>query len=385
MKPEMPIPYVSPEEFAILPWGWTPSGNGVLEGIHRCGFNLAGFVQPGDLDAVAAAGLKGIVSTTSTHVSDEMAALDGAEIDRRVQELVGQVRGHAGLYGYYLRDEPGAAAYPGLARWARAFQAADPDARAYINLFPNYATPAQLNAGTYAEYVQSFLEQVQPAFLSYDHYALMEDGSLRSLYFPNLEAIRSAAQRAGLPFWNIILANAHFTYAEPSPAGLRFQVYTSLAYGARGISYFTYFTPDVGNFRLAPVDELGFATPTWDMVRSVNLQIHRLAPTYLGLTHRNVFHTSDLPEGALGLESSLFLDDIQGGPFVVGEFQDGGGREYIMVVNKDLRHSVPVEVRFKRAGKLLRTSSSSGATTPLGPEDGWLAPGQGVLLSLDPG
>lgn len=49
------------------------------------------------------------------------------------------------------------------------------------------------------------------------------------------------------------------------------------------------------------------------MVRSVNLQVHRLAPTYLKLTHQHVFHTSNLPEGAAGLETSLFLEDIHGG------------------------------------------------------------------------
>ena len=91
---------------------------------------------------------------------------------------------------------------------------------------------------TYEEYVEAFLTNVHPPFLSYDHYALLESGSLRRGYFENLETIRAAALRHGISFWNIVLANAHFNYAEPTLAGLRFQVYTTLAYGARGIKLF---------------------------------------------------------------------------------------------------------------------------------------------------
>jgi len=377
-------PFLSPEEFAILPWGWTSATAETLDGIRRCGFNLAGFVQAEDLDLVAATGLKAIVYDANTHVTDEAAVFKQPEIIRRVQALTDRVQHHPALFAYYLRDEPGASIYPGLARWAEAYRAIDPTGRVYINLFPNYALPRQMNVATYSEYIRSFLEQVAPPFLSYDHYALMEDGSLRSLYFLNLEAIRSAAIEAGLPFWNIILSNAHFEYAEPTPAGLRFQVYTSLAYGVRGISFYTYFTPDVGNFRLAPIDAMGFTTPTWEMVRQVNLQIHRLGRTYLRLNSRHVFHTPDIPPGASNLESSLLLDDIHGGSFVVGEFEATDGRPHILVVNKDLGHSAPVVFRFRQKGRILRTSSSTGVTTPLGSEDSWLAPGQGVLLALDP-
>ena len=73
-----------------------------------------------------------------------------------------------------------------------------------------------------------------------------------------------SALRHALPFWNIVLSNAHFNYAEPTPAGFRFQAYTTLAYGARGISYFTYFAPPAGDYRLAAIDQFGNKTATWD-------------------------------------------------------------------------------------------------------------------------
>ena len=66
------------------------------------------------------------------------------------------------------------------------------------------------------------------------------------------------------------------------------------------------------------------------------------------------------------------------------DLEDGQGRAHILVVNKDLRRSAPVVATFKQKGRMLRTSSSSGNTAPVGSEDSWLAPGQGVLLALEP-
>ena len=36
---------------------------------------------------------------------------------------------------------------------------------------------------------------------------------------------------------------------------------------------------EVGNYRMAPVDQFGNATQTWDHLQNVNLQIAKLAPT----------------------------------------------------------------------------------------------------------
>lgn len=373
---------LKPEDFAILPWGHTPAKEKVLTEIKECGFNLAGFVSPQGLDAVAAAGLRCIVSDPSTHVDDAAARLDEAEIAKRVTAVADRTRKHPAVFGYYLRDEPSAVVYSGLGRWAEAFRKAAPQATPYINLFPNYASPAQMGVPTYEEYVESFISIVKPSYVSYDHYALMDDGSVRHGYFQNLEIVRAAALRHKLPFWNIVLSNSHFNYAEPTEAGLRFQVYTTLAYGGRGISYFTYFAPDVGNYRLAPIDQFGHKTPTWDMLRRVNLQIHKLAPTYCKLKSVNVFHLPEVPSGGQGTTSSKYLDEISGGSLVVGEFEGPEGRPYVMVVNKSLRQSTAFSVKFKWPGRIMQVSSYAGTAHPWTGENVWLAPGQGALLFL---
>ena len=375
---------VKPEDFAILPWNVVSGSDQVYEQIKACGFNLAGFVPPGELDRVSRAGLKAIVFDPSTHVSDYEAALDDGEIERRVKALVRQVGGYPSVFGYYLRDEPGSTLFQGLSRWKAAYKTAAPQALAYINLFPNYASQAQMGAGNYDAYIETYIETVHPDVICYDHYAMMDDGSIRDGYFQNLETVRSASQRHDLPFWNIVLGNAHFHYAEPSPATLRFQLYTSLAYGARGISYFTYFAPSTGNYRLAPIDQFGHQTPTWDMLRNVNLQIQNLGPAYVTLKNKHVFHHPEIPPGSAGLETSSLVARLEGGQLLVGEFTSPHGGNYVLVVNKDLQRSTSFDIELKQPGPIQLLNAYTGQPETWSGEQNWLAPGQGMLLFTAP-
>ena len=370
------------DEFAILAWGWTTGDRQALDDMKACGINLAGMVKAADLDQVQAAGMMALVWDADAHVGDAEANLPKAEVERRVKAAVDRVAGHPAVLGYYLRDEPSARVFPGIGVWADAYRRFAPDKIAYVNLFPNYATSAQLGTDTYEQHLEEFVRHVRPRVISYDHYALMDDGSLRDGYFQNLEAVRRVADKHRLPFWNIVLSNAHFHYAEPTAGGLRFQAYTTLAYGARGISYFTYTAPAVGNYRLAPVDQFGNKTATWDMLRNVNLQIHALGPTYIQLKSLGVVHHPNVPEGCRGISAAQHVAELSGGDLLAGEFDGPNGEPYALVVNKSLHRSTPYTVRFRQAGAVLQVNAYTGAHEPWGGENGWLAPGQGMLLTV---
>ena len=378
------VPRAAPEDFAILPWGETPPDKEKLEDIYRCGFNLAGFVSADGLDAVAAAKLKCIVSDEDLQVYNKNASLTDTDIVRRVRTVTEKTKAHPVVFGYYLRDEPSAKVFPTLGRYVAALREAAPAARPYINLFPIHTAARNHGTATYEEYLESFVNLVKPSFISYDNYSLFEDGTVNDVFYRNLEAVSTKAMQHDLPFWNIVIASALLRYAEPTEGGLRLQAFASLAYGARGVSYFTYFCPDIGNYRLAAIDQFGHKTPTWDMLRCVNLQLHRLTPTYLKLKRVNVFHYPTVPEGCRGITTSRHLVAVDGpGQYLVGEF-DGPRRPYVLIVNKDIRKSANFGVKFKAAGTVLQTNSYTGAEYPWGGENVWLAPGQGMLLSVKP-
>lgn len=368
--------------FPLMAWNNVPANAETLARMRACGLTVAGFVPPGALDLCQAAGIKAIVSDPRTsrydwlHLDEELARTN-------VASLVAETGRHPAVFGYYLRDEPKADLFPGLAKVAALVREMAPGKWPYVNLFPNYATADQLGSASYEEYLERFIATCRPTWLSYDHYALMEDGTLGTRYWQNLEQMRAAAKGHGLNFWNVVLTVAHFNFRETSAADLRFQVYTSLAYGARGIAYFTYFAPKVGNYRAAPVDQFGNVTPTWSHLQQVNLQVAKLAPTLLQLTSEVVYHLGVIPEGAHGPSPDSLVEGLGKGEFLVGEFSHPDGARYVMVVNKDPLKSRPCAPRFRTPPRQVQmVSPYTGLLVDFVGEQRWLAPGQGVLLRL---
>ncbi len=383
MLPAMGLAAEPTDFFPVMAWDGPPNDPAVFKKMHDCGFTVAGFVPPAALDACYAAGLKAIVSDPRTSGYD-WPRVDSKIARARVTELINEVRNHPAVFGYYLRDEPSARFFPGLATVSSVVKELHPGVWPYINLFPNYADAGQLGTATYDEYVEKFVKECQPPVLSYDHYAIFEGGGLRGEYFGNLESIRRAAVKHDLPFWQIVLSLGCLNYREPTPVDMRLQVYTSLAYGARGIAYFKYFTPAVGNFRGGPIDQFGNENPMWQTMRQVNLQIGKLAPTLLKLKSDRVYHFSAVPTGCTGPDDKSLVESI-GGPMLVGDFTHENGDRYIMVVNKDVAGSVPCHPKFRQPiARLELVSAYSGALVPYEGEQCWLAPGQGVLLKLIP-
>lgn len=373
-------------EFAIFPWD-TPKGTKEsYEELRECGFNMSGFTRPESLDAAHAAGLKSWVANPKIIQVRGGEGLSDEEVLKRVQSIVQPTRDHPAVIGYHVVDEPPNALFPQVARWVNAFHDQAPDKIAFVNLFPNYSqNVARDTSDNYHKYIQSFVDAVKPKVLSYDHYALFKDGTMRPAYFPNLETGRYLSQKNNLPFFHVILGNTHFNYADPSPEWFRFQVYTSLAYGVSGIAWFTYIDRERGNYRDAAIDLYGRRTPTWAMLRDVNLVCHRLAPTLTKMKSVNVFHHPEPPKGCLGLGDSRFLKDVKGkGPFVVGEFEAEGGKRAVLIVNKNLADSTHFEVNPKDGPKdLYKVSSTTAEILPMSAEQDWLAPGEGMLLLLD--
>jgi hypothetical protein len=367
--------------FPLMAWDSPPNDPAVLEEMKACGLTVAGFVPPAALDNCQAAGLKAIVSDSRVGGYD-WTNVDAEKARQQVTELIEQVKNHPAVYGYNLRDEPPAGFFPGLAKVAEVVKEKHPGAWPYINLFPNYAENWQLGTNGYDEYLNKFVETCKPPILSYDHYSLYEGGGHGGRYFENLEAMRKVAVKNSIPFWNIIQSVGCLNFREPSLTDLRRQVYTSLAYGARGIAYFKYFSAPLGNFRQAPIDHFGGKTPAWDAMRQVNLQVGKLAPTLLKLKSDRVYHFGEVPQGAAAPDDQSLITAC-GGNVVIGDFTHEDGARYVMIVNKDFNGSIVCGPQYrKQPSKVEHVSQFSGSLGSFEGEDCWLAPGQGVLLKL---
>jgi len=311
-----------------------------------------------------------------------------------VREVVLDYSWHPALWGYYLTDEPSASQFGTLAEITREFEKLDPAHPTYINLFPNYANEEQLGTATYEEHIRQYLDIVQPPLVSYDHYAIQQDGNDWPIFYTNLSVVREQSLKAGKDFWQIVLSLAFHNCRNPSEADLRWQVWMTLAYGGKGISYFTYWTVTPENFRDAIIDEFGYQTSHYPMVRRINRQIQNIGAALLRLKSLGVWHAPVPFKGVVPKEdyAPQFVVGSSDVPISVGEFTDGDVPALI-VVNRSLERSVPAEVRvkpeFAAYREANRTSGGVSGPVKLSRSDAfasfhvWLAPGDGALLYLD--
>ena len=384
---------VEAKTFPVMAWGGAPSDPEQLKLMKEAGLNVAGFCRVEDAAKVRDAGLTCFLSDKRINGYNWSKMPQESELRRNVAEVVGQVKDNPAVLGFYLRDEPHASLMPAMGRVSKLLKEMAPDKWPYVNLFPYRVSKERMGTPDYETYAKMLVETIGQPFLSYDNYSLV-GGEMLDYFYNNLELVRRISLDTKTPFWNCILANGHFNYMEPSDATFNLQVYATLAYGGRGIQYFTYYSPHNGNYRLGAVDQFGNKTATWDALRRINLQIHALAPTVLKLRSTGVYHYPSAPDyGKLLTEAKLVKSVVMvqrlvrapaAGRFLIGEFEDGQGRPYLMIVNKDLNQSFQFAIELKEQGrKLIRICNYSGQEEEFGREMDWLAPGAGILFRVE--
>ncbi len=293
------------------------------------------------LDLARAAGIKLMIYDTRV----EKALADESSPLEVLDAVAADYKGHPALFGYFITDEPNAAKFPRLGAIVARLKAADPRHPSYINLFPTYANEQQLGTKTYDEHVSRYIETVRPPFVSYDHYPVMKDG-FRKDYYRNLETIRGAALAAGLDLWAFTLCTPHMVYPAPTAGHMRLQLFSDIAYGAKGLQYFTYGTPGgSGEFGVGLIDREGKPGPAYPLAREVNAEVRRIEDLVLRWTSAAVYHSTPVPEGARGLPADAAVTGVSGAPLVVGIFRDGAAT-YVMFVNRDYESARTAVVSF---------------------------------------
>ncbi len=306
--------------------------------------------------------------------------------------LLAEVADHPALWGYHIIDEPDASKFPQLAAINHYLLDKDPQHVPYINLFPTYALPDQLGvpeqtasdqlgAPSYTEYVARFLTEVQPVFLSYDHYALFNNGTRRADFYENLEVIRHGALRSQIPFNYILLSCPHFSYRNPSRAELLWQVNSALVYGAHGIQYFTYVTPpkrpEYDGWHDAITTYEGEPLRKYEEIKAINADVLAIAPLLMRCESTGVYHTDPCPSATTPLTQQTTIVEVRGdAELVIGFFHDAQKDEtYVMFVNRNettagtasivFESSITKIVAIENANRTQATSESMDGTERL--------------------
>ncbi|HEX5552126.1 MAG TPA: hypothetical protein VFX43_02675 [Chitinophagaceae bacterium] len=370
--------------FPLMAWDYVDDIS-TLKAMKDCGVNIIGFVAPKMLNACVRYGMKAIVFDTSVAGDDWTRPFDADRACRNLPGLIKKVNKNPAVYGYHLKDEPAPGQIAGLARAVAMIKKLAPGKFPYVNLLPGAGKD-------YLAYLEQFVNVCKPTVISYDRYSLGEDGKFSTSFWENIAVIRNVALQHNIPFWNTILTSAHWQYREVTAADLRLEMFGSLVYGAKGIAFYKFFSralpilkaPDLGNFRMGPLDQFGEKTITWYWLRNINHQISNLGAVLLNLHSDDVYHIGNVPKGNHGPNDTTLVKSISGGgEFVVGDFTHEDGTRYVMIVNKSLTHSYQCNPQFKVKPKSIQyVSPWTGKLETFTAPWYYLAPGQGVLIHL---
>jgi hypothetical protein len=384
-----------PDEFPVSYWYGPPATSNTLDTwrtVRDCNFTFCGprsgysleqnrlmlsFCQKLNIKAIVVDG----------RIDPRMTDREGWQ--DRIAGIVADYRDDSALYGYHLKDEPNYRDFKALGQINAEFLQHDPHHLPYVNLFPTYASTKQLGTPTYADHLDKYLSIVEPRVLSYDHYCLKRDGTDRPDYFENLSLIREYGIRYGVPPWNIVQSLSLIANWTPTVAEMRWQVYTSLAYGMKGIVWFTYWSEKSREQkgRVGIVDSEGKPTRLYPIVQRLNGEMKVLGRTLLGLTSTGVFHTGEIPAGCRRLGTDALVSAPTEMPLVIGFFRNEKGVDYVMVVNGNRTEAVEVPLTFlPHVKSIAEIRATDGSEHPVALSDQQatfdLAPGEGQLLRI---
>ena len=254
------------------------------------------------------------------------------EIERRPETIVPLIKDHPALWQYILADEPKMKRWQELLDLQQRISRLHPEGQCYINLYPNAGQWLLDDIGVkrYPEYVKAFSKIKQPQ-ISYDFYPVRKGGKVAdSQWYATLDEIRSESQRTGKPFWAYVLCVPHGPYPMPTLAHLRLQCYVNLAYGAQGISYFSYATPEPTksyDFHDGPLLRNGKKGKTYKTVKKMNAELKPVASLFWKSKVTSIKHRKCID-----------------GEVIVSHFAKGDKR-YTCFVNKSANKNVTVGLR----------------------------------------
>ncbi len=261
---------------------------------------------------------------------------------------------HPATFGFHVGDEPGVDPKGAFFGCYRVQKEIAPKLHPFANLLPYYPGVEQrVGTTNWPAYLDRYAKESNADLISYDYYAQMNPGEGGwQGYYDNLRLYREASWRNGIPFWNTVLSVGHFRYRVPNFDEIRWQFNTTVASGANGLLWFFYYMrqPEA-NYRFSPVDENWNRTETYNSLRRVQKDFHRLYGDLFTriCSTRVTFFPKAMGRGEAwspnGIVSAV-SPDIPGHPILIGEFTDLQARRYVMIVNNSMTENTHVGLTF---------------------------------------
>ena len=267
------------------------------------------------------------------------------------------------IFGINLGDEPSATDLANVNKWNLFFQNNYNQKPTYYNLLPRYGDFASDSA--YETYLNNFINSNSSDIVSFDHYPFDGTTFLTS-YFYNLSKVKEKAQNKS--FWAVIASHKDYS-PEPYEPKLKFQAFCPIAYGAKGLMYWSYLDGfESDNIKYAYIKKINrFIKEIVGPAVITNKNTATLHKSNTSLNQSYPFSATELIQDNNTIVKDLNNEDILLGIFET-EKSNNSKTSYIWVVNKNVNASVS-QTKIYLKGYLVGNISISPRVDSYDPQD----------------
>lgn len=271
----------------------------------------------------------------SKSIESEVMAYADDPVQTHIDNAMNEIRLYASspaLSGVLFLDEPNAKYFDAIGAFYQRFNELYPGKLAYVNNLP-YEAVAGSGYSRYEDYLNAFLDKTGSRFWSYDNYPLLNydpsqpDYKCEAIdFYYNLDLVRSATLQRRIPFWCFAQALSYDNHRSPSREDLRWDVFSNLAFGAKGIQYFCYFTPGQDSYGEGLVSRSGVETARYAYAQELNREIKTYTPYLLNADAIGVMMNDYRRNGYRLYETPLTkfgpIKSVEGNRYLIGCFSD---------------------------------------------------------------
>ncbi len=281
----------------------------------------------------------------------------------------------------------------------------DPIHSVYFNLAATHNPCFIGNFRSYNRYLSAFQKQFKPDLWSFDYYPITgSDDNWYCDYYNfynwlNIFSKNSASTKR--PFWYYCQSVAckyqdKPKFPTPTESMLRFEAFTALAFGAKGIAYWYYAQrkdPQDWKYVMMPINSKGEKTSVWYALKQVNSEIKKYSYVFLNTKLVKIFSSGEslnpiehikLPYGPLVILKS---DDIG---VHISHLKEGHNN-YLVMVSRSVQSTQKITTKFdiNKQIKLIGGATFSNritkpGNTKYGKEIEWtIEPGGYIIFHFD--
>ena len=293
-----------------------------------------------------------------------------------VNDLIERTKDKKRTIGFYVWDEPWFDnQFEEARRQSDMLEAAKPDALLFSVALPSYNPDFQWENGLYKSYFDKFIKKMDPPVLSLDYYPIgnypmeteqfkySEDNQLDTDYmWCDLGLLRKRGLETGIPYWFYYQGCDLYHTGQLNFTMIRMMMYAAVMYGVKGLQHYR------ANEDAVVMRDTGEKGPYFEEQKAIHKEFAALGNTLMALTSKLVYHSPDLlPNKDFAKE---LMDSYTDSEFIaeqlpkrcsVGEFEDGYGNRYLVILNREFCAPLKTELKLKGNFRIYEVSRKDGA------------------------